>query len=97
MSLAKYLDLDPDVVSWGYEAVAIPYVSNTRTKKVRRYLPDFLVVRADRRQLVEVKPSRKLKHRVVQKKLAAAALWCSENAVELVVITEHDLVRLGLL
>jgi hypothetical protein len=93
----NYLDHDPDVVSWGYESVVIPYVSNVRSGKVRRYLPDFLVVRKDRRQLVEVKPSRKLKQVTVRKKLAAATLWCAEGGVELVVITEHDLVGMGLL
>jgi hypothetical protein len=92
-----YLDADPDVVEWAYEGVSIPYVSNAKSRRIRKYLPDFYVVRTDRKQLVEVKPSRKLAHATVQKKLAAAREWCAQKGVELLVITELNLVQMGLM
>jgi hypothetical protein len=93
----KHLDADPDVIEWTYEHVTIPYVSNLRSRRLRNYWPDFYVVRSDKKQLVEVKPSRKLGHPLTQKKLAAARLWCAAGGVELVVLTEVELTQMGLL
>ena len=96
--LATFMDNDPGVASYSYESVIIPYVSNAKTGKTRKYYPDFLVTHADgHRTLVEVKPSRKLSHRVVVKKLAAARVWCEENDAVLSVITEVELKQLGCL
>lgn len=93
-----HLDSDPTVVGYRYEDVKIPYVSNTRTKKIRSYWPDFLVQQRDGQQLlVEIKPKRKLDQARVQKKLKAAALWCQAHGVTLVVMTEKELKLLGLL
>lgn len=98
LSYMQHMDADPLVLSYLYEGVRIPYVSNVRTGKQRGYLPDFLVTRADgSRLLIEVKPSRKLCHATVQKKLKAAAAWCSDHGVALEVITERELKGLGLL
>jgi len=91
-----HLDANPDVVGYRYEDVRIPYVSNTRTGRVRYYWPDFLVQRTDGQQLlVEIKPKRKLDQAKVQKKLKAAALWCKAHGVTLVVMTERELKLLG--
>ena len=97
-SYMKYLDANDDVVVWSYEPVSIEYVSNIRTAKIRRYIPDFLVTYTDgSRQLVEVKPARRMKNPIVKKKLAAAKLWCDKEGVELCVVTEIELTVLGLL
>jgi hypothetical protein len=47
------LEFDPDVLSYKEQPLAIFYNSNG---KKRRYTPDFLVERADKRQIIEVKP-----------------------------------------
>src|SRR5260221_6839474 len=72
-----HLDNDPSVLSYSYEKTVIDYVSNTKTKKMRKYYPDFLIEYADKRVLVEIKPKRKLEQARVQKKLAAARIWSS--------------------
>jgi hypothetical protein len=71
------LDNEPTVVSYGYECLKLPYISNLRTKKLRNYLPDFLVVYHDgTRKLIEVKRMDKIANAVVLKKSKAAREWC---------------------
>lgn len=47
------LEFDPDVTSYQEQPPTISYVLNG---KKRRYTPDFLVERRDKRQIIEVKP-----------------------------------------
>lgn len=94
----QWLDVEPSVASYAYEAVSIPYVSNVRSGRLRRYLPDFVVEFTDgRRALVEVKPSKRLNRPVVKKKLEAAREWCRAHGASLEVITEVELRGMGLL
>ncbi len=98
LAYMQWLDADPDTATYTYEDVEIPYVSNVRTGRLRKYWPDFLVYKQDgQRLLVEIKPKRKLDQDRVQKKLKAAALWCQAHGVTLVVLTEKELKQLGLL
>lgn len=98
LSYLKWLDAHAAVTTFGYESVKIPYVSNIRSGKLRNYLPDFLIEFNDgSKQLVEIKPKRKVAQSVVQKKLKAAEIWCREHGVTLVVITEVELKVMGLL
>lgn len=93
-----WLDSDPNVIDFGYEALKIPYVSNLRTGKLRNYLPDFFVKYFDgTSQVVEIKPKRKVMQATVQKKLKAAEGWCKANGSTLVILTEVDLKALGLM
>lgn len=97
-SFMSYLDADPSVLTYQYEQVIIPYVSNVRTGKVRRYFPDFFVEYVDgTKKLIEIKPKKRLDQATVKKKLAAAQKWCSEHDVVLEVVTEDSLKLLGLL
>jgi hypothetical protein len=94
----QYLDDCSEVVSWSYECVKVPYLSNQRTGKMRTYFPDFLVEYVDKRvELVEVKPSKRLTQARVQKKLEAARGYCNAHGLTLVVLTEKELKGLGLL
>ena len=83
---ATYLDHDPTVVSYAYEAIAIPYVSNLSTGKIRHYYPDFLVTYTDgSRQLIEVKRGDRISQVKVMKKSQAGRDWCVRNGVEFVI------------
>lgn len=96
--LMLHLDENPDVEFWSYEKTVIEYVSNVRTKKVRKYYPDFLVRYKDgRTELIEVKPKRKLEQATIKKKMAAALLWCAEHGMTYRIVTEIQLKELGLL
>ena len=98
LAYMQWLDADVGTLGYRYEDVVIPYVSNLKSGRIRKYWPDFLVQKTDGEQLlVEIKPKRKLDQGGVQKKLKAAALWCQAHGVTLVVLTEKELKQLGLL
>ena len=98
LKFLEYLDADPNVVTFQYESLKIEYVSNLRTKKIRRYIPDFFVKYADGRQeVIEIKQLRRVNHPTVIKKAIAAQAWCSVNDATYVIMTEVDLKSLGLL
>lgn len=93
-----HLDENPDVVSWSYEKLIIEYISNQKTKKVRKYYPDFQVEYKDGAKVViEIKPSRKLNQPTVIKKVRAAKEWCTTHGVIYKVLTEIELKDMGLL
>ena len=93
-----YLDENPNVASWSYEKLVIEYMSNQKTKKIRKYYPDFQVEYKDGTKVViEIKPSRKLQHMTVIKKVRAAKEWCTAHNVTYKVLTEIELKDMGLI
>lgn len=79
-TICEYLDADPSVVQYAYESVVIEYTSNQKSKRLRKYLPDFLVVYKDGRiKMVEVKRQNMLTNIKVQKKAEAAIAWCAKQ------------------
>ena len=60
--------------------------------RITYILPDFLVTMADRSEhLLEVKPSRKLDHPVVRRKLAVARLFAERQGWTCHVLTEREI------
>jgi len=93
-----YLDSLIDVSTWSYEQTVIEYISNIRTKKIRRYYPDFTVTFSDGHvEVLEVKPKRKLEQAAVKKKAVAAQSWCDKMGYTYKIITEVEMKSLGLL
>jgi hypothetical protein len=93
-----HLDEDPTVVTWSYEKLAIEYISNQKTKKTRKYYPDFQVEYRDGKKVViEIKPSRKLGQMTVVKKIRAAMSWCAARDLTYKILTEIDLRDMGLI
>lgn len=93
-----HLDTSPDVDSWSYEKIVIEYVSNQKTKKIRKYYPDFFVIFRDgTKKLIEIKQKRKLCQVAVKKKAAAADQWCISNGATYVILTELELKNMGLI
>lgn len=93
-----HLDSDPQVSTWSYEKLVIEYVSNQRTKKIRKYYPDFQIEYKDgSKVVVEIKPSRRLDQAKVVKKIQAAQAWCQSNNMTYKILTEIELKDLGLL
>jgi antitoxin component YwqK of YwqJK toxin-antitoxin module len=79
-AVCLYLDLLTTVSSYAYEAIAIPYIANKRTGKIRHYFPDFLVMFTDgTKKLIEVKRKDKINTDKVKKKTEAAMSWCEKN------------------
>lgn len=97
LKYAIWLDNEPSVVSYRYEPYSISYVSNKRTKKLRKYWPDFEIAYVDgSRKLVEIKPKRKISNALNTKKFAAAIAVCEYVGMAFVVLTEIELKALGL-
>jgi hypothetical protein len=93
-----HLDKDGSVSDWSYESVSIDYVSNVRTGRKRKYYPDFIVEYLDgRKELVEIKPKKRLNQLTVKKKIDAATDWCSTNAYTFKVLTEVELKQMGVI
>ena len=94
----SYLDSNPDVDTWTYEQTIIEYVSNIRTKKVRRYYPDFYVKYLDgHEEIIEIKPKRKLQQKIIIKKTTAAEEWCASRGMQFKIMTEVQLKEIGVL
>lgn len=80
LEVCRYLDNEPSVASYEYESVIIPYVSNIRTGRIRKYYPDFLVTYdTGKRVMIEVKRKDKLADIKVMKKAEAGRLWSQQN------------------
>lgn len=85
----RILDLDQSVVSWEYEPMRLPYMFEG---SVHNYVPDFLVTYVDGSQsLVEVKPDMLMITKQNAAKQRAAEIWCNQNNIELLLITEKYL------
>lgn len=94
----EHLDSNPLVETFIYEPFAIPYLSNLRTGKMRKYYPDLYVQMIDgSKGIIEIKPSAKIKKIAVVKKTLAAQNWCSKHDMQFSFITEIDLKCLGLM
>jgi hypothetical protein len=98
LKYALHLDSNEDVLSYKYEPYAISYISNIRTKRLRKYYPDFEVTKKDGTKfLVEVKPKNKVANIKNVKKANAAKEYALLNNMTYLLITEDDLKRLELL
>lgn len=95
LTVAKFLDYDPNVIAYAYEALAIPYVSNLKSGKVRRYYPDFFVKYKNGVKLViEVKRESHLTNATVIKKAEAAKKWCEQYGYQYQFWTNKDIEKL---
>lgn len=72
-TVAEFLDSNPEVVSYEYESLMVPYVMAGRG---HTYYPDFLVrYKSGRTVIVEVKRQDKLATKKVMLKNAAVRSW----------------------
>jgi hypothetical protein len=78
LSVATYLDLSDNVISYEYETLEIPYLLK-EDKHI--YIPDFLVYYKDKPQpmIIEIKRQDKLGDRKVMAKTKAAREWAEKN------------------
>ena len=107
----KFFDARPDMLKWGSEEVAIPYLS-PEDHRAHNYFPDFFVEYRDRdgnvqREIIEVKPLHESdeKHAksersqaallVNEAKWKAAAMWCEDAGMKFRVLTERQIYHQG--
>lgn len=88
LTFALELDFDPNVVAYLYEPLAIGYVTNVNSGRVRKYFPDFIVFFADgSKKMIEVKRDDKVQTPLIQRKAKAALDWCKKNGATYEFIT----------
>ena len=92
-----YLESDPDVVTYDYECIKIPYVSNKKSGRTRNYIPDFMVTRPSGIEIIEIKPTRFLKKRAIVKKLAAGHEYATSHNMTFKLLTEVELKAMSLI
>lgn len=98
LAYITWLDANPDVLSFSYEQIIIEYLSNKRTGKVRKYFPDFFVEYVDgHKELIEIKPKKRLEQVKVRKKIEAAMKWSEAHHVGFRIITETELKGMDLI
>lgn len=85
---AVSLDMDPNVISYEYETLKIPYIKSVKTGKQRWYIPDFIVTYVTGpRMIVEIKNTSVVNNSTVQKKAKAADAWAKRNNYQYVMLT----------
>lgn len=94
----KALDTDPNVKSYGYETLIIPYLKNPRARKASKYFPDFIIEYQDGSTvIVEIKSSSFLLRKVNLAKWEACERYCNSKGWKFEVMTEVELKKMGLL
>lgn len=93
--VCRFLEQDPTVLRFHYEAVVVPYLSNLSKKKVRKYFPDFLIEFVDgRKVLLEVKRKDKVWTLLVQKKVQAGEAFARAQGWDWAIWTNEDIARI---
>jgi len=82
------LENDPDVLEYYEQPEQISYRFDSKNRK---YTPDVLVLRKDKKELVEVKPSSRLLDEDNLRKFAAARIYCEKKGYEFIVVTEVEI------
>lgn len=93
--VCQFLDLDPEVKSWEYEPFKIQWVSNTKTGRIRLYIPDFFIIYYDgTKKLVEVKGDRFVNRPTVQKKARMGKSWAMRHDAQYELWTDKKIAML---
>jgi hypothetical protein len=94
----QYLETNNEVVSYEYESIKIPYLSNKKTGKCRNYIPDLIVTYIDNsKSIIEIKPKRFLEKPQIKKKINAGKEFAEKNNYKFLIITEDNLKLLNLI
>ena len=84
-----HFKFDPTVLMYRAQPMVI---TGTDTEgKVHTYTPDFLVVRTDRKEIVECKPEALLDHPHTQQQIRIGEKWAEANNHDFVIVTDTDL------
>ncbi len=82
------LDYDKEVLAFEEQPLAIPYKYKNKTVT---YTPDFLVIKAHFRILVECKPAALIRTEDNQRKFDIARSWCKEHDYKFEVATDEQI------
>jgi hypothetical protein len=84
-----FLKFDPTIITYRSQPIII---TGTDTRgKAHTYIPDFMVVRTNGKEIVECKPEALLDHPHTQKQIQMGEAWAEANDHDFVIVTDTDL------
>lgn len=87
--LVYFLKFDPTVITYHAQPMVIP---GTETEgSTHTYTPDFLVVRTDRKEIIECKPEALINSSHAQQQIAIGQEWAANNDHDFAVVTDTNL------
>lgn len=91
----KYLDKEEEVINFVSEPFFIEYILG---KQKKHYIPDLYVEYKDGRKILfEIKPKYFFDYKINQIKWAAAQEYCLKNNLMFVILSECELLKMGIL
>lgn len=95
LTVAQHLDEDPNVESFEYETIVIPYITNKKTNRIRKYFPDFIVhYKSGNTTIIEVKRESALTQKTIQIKAEAAIKYAAQKGWSYIFWTESIIMPL---
>src|SRR5712692_1059529 len=88
-NLVYYMKFDPTVIT--YHAQPMVITGNDAEGNVHTYTPDYLVVRNDRREIVECKPEALINSSHAQQQIAIGQEWATNNNHDFAIVTDTNL------
>lgn len=84
-----FLKFDPSVLTYRAQPMIITGIDTEGN--AHSYIPDFQVVRADRKEIVECKPEELLDHPHTRQQIHIGEAWADSNNHHFVIVTDTDL------
>lgn len=87
--LVYFFKFDPTVMT--YHAQPMVIVGTDDERNTHTYTPDFLVVRTDRKEIIECKPEALLNSSHAQQQIAIGREWAANNNHDFAIVTDTNL------
>jgi hypothetical protein len=87
--LIYFFKFDPTVIT--YHAQPMVITSTDTEENTHRYTPDFLVVRTDRKEIIECKPEALLDNSHTLQQIAIGQEWATNNDHDFAIVTDTNL------
>jgi hypothetical protein len=87
--LVYFFKFDPAVIA--YHAQPMVIVGTDSEENTHTYTPDFLVVRTDRKEIIECKPEALLNSSHAQQQIAIGQEWAANNNHDFAIVTDTNL------
>jgi hypothetical protein len=87
--LIFHFKFDPTVIT--YHAQPMLIIGNDAEGNVHTYIPDFLVVRNDSKQIIECKPTALIKSSHALQQIAIGQEWATNNNHDFAIVTDTNL------
>lgn len=88
-NLIFFFKFDPTVIT--YHAQPMVIVGTDAEENTHTYTPDFLVVRTDRKEIIECKPEALLNSSHAQQQIAIGREWAANNNHDFAIVTDTNL------